>query len=261
MDQAVGLRISYHFGHHGKKKDRYEIIVKNVAYEKKVSLWVEKKDCWGDIFAEYKESMPGGFEKWIVETNEKFSKFAVKYQVDGRSYWDNNGGNDYRIPKYCDDFFVLTGCEFPIVLGESLYAHHTLYVYSAVQNLSIHKKVGIVYTTDNWKKCQNIFANHFWTMESGVEVWKFDQHIAPLNDIEFALFCTMNGVDYWDNNFYRNYIEKTGHISIMAATESPRSELWEMISSQKEISEISEKKEIKVKEFMPLAEPILTKAD
>jgi len=260
MDQAVGLRISYHFGHHWKKKARYEIIVKNLGYQKKVSLWAEKKGSWSDIFAEYKESLPGGLEKWTIETNDKFLKFAVKYQVNGQTYWDNNGGEGYSVPKLSDDFFVLTGSEFPIVLGESIYAQHKLLVYSAVQNRSIQKKVGLVYTTDNRKKNQNIYANNHFIMKSGIEVWKFEEPISTSSNIEFALFCEMNGNDYWDNNFDRNYIDKPNNRAVKADSGSSRSELWDVVSLQKAMSEKTEKKEHKIKESIPKAEPELAKA-
>lgn len=254
MENSVGLRISYHFAHHeSKKKNVYEIIVKKLDYEKKVSLWVQKNESWYDIFAEYKESLPGGFEKWVVETNDTFHKFAVKYEINGNTYWDNNGGKDYIIP-HCSDFFVLTGIEFPVVLGEISFVKNTLRAYTIVQNLSIHKKVGLVYSIDNWKNYSTIFAHHLRSVNSGVEVWKISQHLPVSSEIELALFCQMNGNDYWDNNFNRNYTEQQSH---GIKSESSNSELWDVTPMQRKTIEKSEKKvEQKAKDSVLMTEAL-----
>jgi hypothetical protein len=219
-------------------------MVKNLGYNKKVSIWKKNRDgSWGDVFADWKVSFPGGFERWDAEASEGEHIFAVKYEdfENNLIYWDNNDGWNYKAPYVTDSFAVITGREFPIVHGQSTLINKKLRVHVAIQNLAYEKIVGLVYTTDNWKTKQTIYANYYWEMSSGIQVWLFEHDLSTQTDVEFALFYTVNGVTYWDNNFFTNYrvIPQISSIKKLCMEESI-SERWD-IQVKKEIPQKAKK--------------------
>lgn len=77
------------------------IKVKNIQYHKNVSVYYsENGGPWNEIPATYARPLSQGYEEWAIQRN--FSKsghsleFAVKYEVAGQIFWDNNRGNNYR---------------------------------------------------------------------------------------------------------------------------------------------------------------------
>jgi hypothetical protein len=184
-----------------------EIIIKNIAYEKKVSIWKGKDGPWEDDFAEFRDMLPDGMEKWIIDRPAKNIEFNfnAKYVVNGNAYCDNNNWKNYSIKDDTDDFNAVTGSWFPIVLGDARLTRHRFTSFAGVQNLACEKTVGLVYSIDGWKDYRNIYAKYLRTLKSGLEVWKFELDIHHVSSIDFALFYKVNGCEYWDNNFRRNY--------------------------------------------------------
>lgn len=268
----VGLRIMYcnsylsgkghyHFDGH------YELIVQNLAIEKEVSIWKKQHNderSWKDNPARYFESMSGNLEKWVAPASEHDSDFAIKLGANDKLYWDNNDGCNYEAPKGRDCFSVLLGREFPIVLGTASLYKSKLRIFVAIQNLSYHKNIGAVYTTDNWKTYSSISADYRWTMESGTEVWLIEKHLASASsEVEFALFYQVNGCEYWDNNFCRNYVVSSHGMTIQkTGLASYKDELWENPASKstsqktKKIlePEIESKPAIQESELLPAIE-------
>jgi hypothetical protein len=247
VDSKVGLRIMYCNSFPSGAgslcfKGHYEIIVKNVAYEKSISIWTNHAS-WAAISAEFEESLPGKLEKWIAPASEGQHDFAVKYFVDGKEYWDNNNNLNYTAPQVKDGFSVITGKEFPIVHGASSLINSKLKVYAAVQNLGNDKEVGLVYTTDKWESFDTLKADYYWTMQSGIEVWLVEQNLSSNSDVEFALFYKVNDQQYWDNNFSRNYYLPAQSISAKkAGSANAKNEMWDAPSSAKVASAKTKKK-------------------
>jgi Carbohydrate/starch-binding module (family 21) len=80
---------------------------KNIAYEKRVVVLWRNGDCV-DTEASYVRSSGGDSEIWraLSPAHSCWSnegpgtssiKFAIRYGVAGKTYWDNNGGWDYRL--------------------------------------------------------------------------------------------------------------------------------------------------------------------
>lgn len=232
MNSKVGLRIMYCNSFPSGAgsycfKGHYEIVVKNIAYEKKVSIWTNHAS-WAAISAEFEETLPGKLEKWIAPASEGQHDFAVKYFVDGTEYWDNNSGSNYKAPQVMDGFSVITGKDFPIVHGASSLVNSKLRVHAAVQNLGDNKEVGLIYSSDGWKTFETLKAEFYWTMQSGIEVWLVEQNLNTNSDIEFALFYKVNDCEYWDNNFSRNYCLPAQAISSKkAGAASAKNEMWD----------------------------------
>lgn len=183
----------------------YQIVVENLAYSKQVSVVAKVGGNWQEIPASYVESMPGNLELWTASASNSEDQFAVKYTVLGNTYWDNNAGWNYTFPKAFDEFNAITGRSCPVVLGQASISSGQLTVLAGVQDLAYTKVVGIVYTTDGWATSHTAYGSYYWTMSSGLEVWRVQVDVGTATDVLFAVFYFVSGNEYWDNNFWRNY--------------------------------------------------------
>jgi hypothetical protein len=183
----------------------FKIIVQNLAFQKQVSVWAQVNGVWQDIPATYVQTLPDDLELWNAPAHNNEGKFVAKYSVLGTTYWDNNGGIDYLFPRVLDDFAVLTGSNYKVVLGNARLASGTLHVDVGVQNIAYHKVVGIVFTTDNWATAQIAYGNYYNTMNSGLEVWQILASVGSATQVRFAVFYRVGESEYWDNNFWRNH--------------------------------------------------------
>lgn len=94
----------------GDKRFSGDIIVKNLGYRKHVEViyttdgWVHTKTTparyrWSTRDQEYWEfSAP----PQDLDDAEREIRFAVKYEVNGSTYWDNNAGRDYAVKDYAN---------------------------------------------------------------------------------------------------------------------------------------------------------------
>lgn len=237
MDSPVSLRmLSCCFSSSGKLEGDYEVILKDLSYEKKVSIfgdfgkpggdWESKACKWKEFVIEDQ------YERWEVAEKQRVNEFVIKFDVDGKTYWDNNGGKNYILPKE-SGFFVILGNEFPIALGSASFINAIFKVQIAVQNLAYKKDVSVVFTQDGWKSHKVIDAVHSWQMVSGVDVFSCQTKLASSSPVEFALCCKMNGQEYWDNNFYQNYKVKAQTVIFQkAGTEDGKEDLWDSPSTK-----------------------------
>ncbi|AUX29808.1 MULTISPECIES: hypothetical protein [Sorangium] len=81
------------------------ILVDNIAYEKQVLIhYRDATGEWRDAPARYDSAPPWGSpERWVFSgilypaDYPEPARFAVRYLVAGREYWDNNGRHDYLL--------------------------------------------------------------------------------------------------------------------------------------------------------------------
>lgn len=76
------------------------IKVKNIAYNKKVTIHYKDSaypNMWNDCEASYSHQLNGDYEMWkcIAPFRGDVVQYAIKYEVNGQTYWDNNGGSNY----------------------------------------------------------------------------------------------------------------------------------------------------------------------
>ena len=79
-----------------------------------------------------------------------------------------------------------------------------------VLNVAYTKHVSIRYSTDNWNTICNEHANYLCTSIDGTMDTFFFRILLPSiwherSKMEFAICYSVEGCDYWDNNFHRNY--------------------------------------------------------
>lgn len=89
---------------------KIRIWVKNLAYNKSVKV-VYTFDDWATsavAVAAFQSSQANNTEFWIapltVPRSVKTMKYALVYEVNGQSYWDNNAGQNYTWPLGLGDY-------------------------------------------------------------------------------------------------------------------------------------------------------------
>jgi hypothetical protein len=146
-------------------------------------------------------------------------EFVVRYEVDGQTYWANNGGQNYAAEAHSGT--RLYGSDVMLYSKSFSEWSNSFYGNIDLQNLAYHKEVKIVYTTDGWNTVNEGFAtfqNYIPVSYAspipspntyGVERWTFDIPVPEgvgREDIEFAIAYTPQGMaTRWDNNYGKNY--------------------------------------------------------
>jgi len=198
------------------------IEVENIAYSKNVTVHYSLDDkTWKDAPASYYKSAANNKEIWSFSIQDKeFSTtsdctFAVKYEVDGKTYWDNNNGQNYKLKVWLWSFgenYAVGNVGIKVDSSSSNYAPFVSSdnVFSGpvmVKNLAYQKEVRVRYTTDNWESFTEIPANYESTISNGLEEWTFNTTLpADWSTLEYAVSYRVNGLTYWDNNFGSNYV-------------------------------------------------------
>ena len=191
--------------------------VKNIGYDKNVYLSYNAGGAgWQEVQLSF-SSHHGNYDLFTYNTS--FSNwtgsvdFAVRYEVNGESYWNNNDGQNYQIGAG-DDFIIdeevtlnrmdANGYRCAGWMGCTHATHLTGQIY--VENLYYDKTVGVRCSSDgeNWN---DINATYTGPVGSHVERWSFDSWdyaYAPGSDYP-VYTCAVFFDDYWDNNFMQDY--------------------------------------------------------
>lgn len=112
-------------------------------------------------------------------------------------------------PENKDDF--LDRVQRQYVCLESVVCDKTIVRgFVRVLNVSYRKDVTIRYSTDGWKTVCDEQANYLSTSTDGKTDTFFFRIALPSiwqegSKMEFAICYGVEGSDYWDNNFFRNY--------------------------------------------------------
>lgn len=232
----------YH-GAYNKEKAFYAEVA-NLAYDKKVFVHHKMSNgTWVDYPLSYMKPGENGSEIWGVElsyggygsvfvpgttvdlsSNGFGNEYVLKYVVNGQTYWDNNGGKNYTVanPYASDGMYLQNGVNISADTYHSTYNKYNtgkeLQVFADVRNLSYQKDVKLVYTTDDWKTVKYATVNflQYYSVGNGsvlpnpnvygIEKWSVNVSLgATATKVSYALSYKVNGVEYWDNNFGRNY--------------------------------------------------------
>jgi hypothetical protein len=188
-------------------RGEYFVVVQNIAFQKQVAIHGRTASGpFADRGAAFQESLADGRELWKLTTGDEMLEFVAKYAVLGTTFFDNNGAANYTQPQVFDEFDALLGRVPQVVHATSGFSDAThIRISAAVKNLAFVKQVGIVFTTNGWLTSAVAFGNFSHTLKSGNEVWNVDALVGTANHVDFAIFYRMNGQEFWDNNFWRNY--------------------------------------------------------
>ena len=209
---------------------KFTVQVADLAFDKSVSIFHEKLDgSWEEIPLSYSFDIDEDQEIWIgnqtTSSQVYADEFVVKYEVDGKVYWDNNNGANYKM-SVRDGYFlanpdsnISVDTDFDSIFYSSFYDQNQLNVTVDVRNLSPTKEVVVVYTTDGWQTQSEFSLSYrpFWNSgpfisvtspnQFGIERWSgFVRFDSTINTVEYAVLYRVNGQEYWDNNYGKNHV-------------------------------------------------------
>ncbi len=220
-----------------------DIELENIAYTKtvKVVYSVDNGSTWQEASATYVKSLGNNREHWKFSANVKSIsqsgdprsgymgpkvtvQFALKYIVNGVTYWDNNGGIgvDYRVTTVegggTQTYAPAVFAKQNVVLT---YVTHTDYPTTYLRGTVAVKKMGssagsvsVVYTTDHWATTHTVTSSTpMYTFTDSYVFYFLDPantSYGPLT-FEFAVAYDVNGQTYWDNNVGSNYKFSSGY--------------------------------------------------
>ncbi|GMQ58474.1 carbohydrate-binding protein [Vallitalea sediminicola] len=189
------------------------IHVKNLDYDKTVTVnytidgtnWLEQK-------AEYFKNLSAEDEVWSFNINipkdqSNNCTFAIKYEVAGNTYWDNNNGDNYYVEfSYSDSNtpYALSKSVVMLDTGKHNYRYGTQ-GFMFLKDLDYAKDVKVHYTKDNWTTEKSVDAKYRKDVGNNIESWEFFIPCYYYEEGEYAISYTVNGETYWDNNFGDNY--------------------------------------------------------
>lgn len=116
----------------------------------------------------------------------------------------------FEQPEKRDDFLDRVKKEY--VCLESVVCDNTMIRgFVRVLNVAYFKVVTIHYSEDGWKNIRREQANHLCTsIDGSTDTFFFRlQFVSHRNEkckIEFAICYSVDGREYWDNNFLKNYL-------------------------------------------------------
>lgn len=151
-----------------------------------------------------KEVWRGNFRRYQGQLD---LEFAMKYVVNGQTYWDNNNGTNFHATSFGTRLFGSN------VSAEEDQPHFNVFgcctggAIVTVKNLAYAKQVKVVYSTNNWATTQTVNATFNSSAPAhNTEGWLFNLAVSPTATfVNYAISYTVNGVTYWDNNFGLNY--------------------------------------------------------
>lgn len=205
-----------------------EANVSNVAYEKSVVMYYKDPAdaTWKDFPLPFKGHY-GNYDVFGSASAPFSEQFVVRYAVPGATYWDNNGGSDYKIGTFkggvggnvmLKQATARIGSEAG---GGFVFTTSWLEGEIYVRNLSYNKRVGVHYTTDggaHWADADGSYAGKVQAVANtvdDVEIWKVKTPTYNLNpaapDFRFSVYYEQKdpgpelGKTSWDNNFGQDY--------------------------------------------------------
>ena len=211
-----------------------DILVRDLGAGKKVGMhYRTSNNDWVDAWGSYLYTMGDGRERWQVSFAPCYAysdpacsqidpDFAVRMDVGGQSYWDNNGGANYHLNRQsgyrlANGFKAFTVS--PGMVNRSQGPGAALYVYGRVlvENLATAKTVKMIYTVNGWQtraelpltwvNGDQLYPPERFTNpgEFGGEAWEFSLNVPEGNQLEYYIQYDVNGQRFYDSNFGRNY--------------------------------------------------------
>ena len=214
--------------------NKFTVRVANLAPEKKVSIYHERLDGnWDEIPLSFEMQIDDNSEIWTGEFRESgfgitktyADEFVVRYEVNGEVYWDNNSAQNYVMSEENGYFFADPNLFVSLDQDDTIFTFQPSFnmndfrISVDVKNMARVKDVQVVYTTDGWNTKKNVKLSYAEFFSIGalsrisspnsydVERWVGDaQFDRSVTSIEYAVVYRVNGKEYWDNNYGKNYV-------------------------------------------------------
>ena len=201
------------------------VLVENLAFFKQIDVvWAGEDGVWHTLPATHHSMSEHGKEHWnataTFHSEPDISlpgniQFALRYQVSGKEYWDNNHNLNYRCQaNSCiqqADHHSLLNIGFTRYLNDD----QKLVPITVAVNHPLHaEKVSVHWTTDDWKHTNitQCYLNSSLalvrdekTIPDGVQIWKARLIIGNAFRMQYSICCESENSVLWDNNAARNY--------------------------------------------------------
>lgn len=207
------------------------MLVENFGYDKKIDvLWTGEgsEDEWSTLPAIFHSNLDHDKEYWRARLTFNLTadkslpgniRFALRYQTQGREYWDNKHGLNYS--SQADSGIKVIPDQPVLNIGfENKLHEKQKYVPVTVSvDQSVHAKTVFVHwTTDNWKHTNKTpcrFKRNYWNEKSrsnarnpnqyGAQIWKGLLKIDNAFRLQYVISCECADQVLWDNNYGKNY--------------------------------------------------------
>jgi len=201
------------------------VLADNLAFAKKIDVvWAGEDGVWHTLPARYHSAAECDKEHWsATATFDSTSdealpgniQFAVRYQVLGKEYWDNNLGLNYHSRansciQQADHHALLN-----IGFNERLNDEQKLVSIVVAVNQPLHaRNVSIHWTTDDW---QHTDITHCYlkssleldrdgnSIQDGAQIWKVLLNVGRAFRLQYSICCESGSHVLWDNNHAHNY--------------------------------------------------------
>ena len=216
------------------------MLVENVGYDKAIDvLWAGEDGEWHILAALFHSSSQNlSMEYWSATTTFRLSahkslpgniQFALRYQVSGEQFWDNNGGLNYsseadsglrllpRNPLLHIDF------EPRMSDGQKI-VPVTVAIDKSLKTANVY----VHWTTDNWQhthKSPCDFRRNYWNSslrsnarnpnQYGAQIWQGQIKAGHAYRIQYYLSCESEGEVYRDTNFGSNYLVSRKQLKVL----------------------------------------------
>ncbi|MDT8718502.1 hypothetical protein IAI10_17695 [Clostridium sp. 19966] len=189
------------------------IAVQKSSYSKNISIHysTDNGTNWQDTNANYvKDNSTDGYEIWSfnLALNDNSSlQFAIKYESNGETYWDNNYGKNYYLSSGNTSTFGKSQLYTTVYNDGNVPTGSNIIGSITLNNIGNPKVVKIRYSYDNWATYLETNANYNSTSNNNsLDYWDFTIPSNPSSkQVKFAISYEVNGIEYWDNNFGNNY--------------------------------------------------------
>jgi maltose 6'-phosphate phosphatase len=217
----------------------FTMLVENVAYDKHVEVhWAGEDKIWHMLPAEHLASVDANRQIWsaqagLIATEDASLpgdiEFALRYQVRGQEFWDNNEARNYYSSADSgvllhQDLPLLNVDYTPVLSAGQRHYPITVAVRQAIQP----GRVWIRWSTDGWRTTQDtpcFFHRMYWEkwIRSSARnpnrydtcIWTGQIRIDDAFRVQYVIGCeTPNGI-IWDNNFGRNYVARRRRLKIL----------------------------------------------
>jgi hypothetical protein len=194
------------------------VLVENLAFVKQVQILGRDtiSGSWNFHPLTFSSSVPGNGEIWTTQLGgATIDQFVVQYVVLGETFWDNNSGFNYLLDTVAagkrDGTNTVALAPNVLSFGRGGVDAGNLKIDVLVRNLAFFKRVGIVFTADNWATVHSALGTFKETFpplnapnQPNAESWHVSVPVGAATG-QFAIFCDVNGSTFWDNNFGANY--------------------------------------------------------
>lgn len=183
-------------------------LIKNINFNKSIVVhYTYDNKYWHNSHAKILTITNDNHEIWYFKTPNTTTynscSFALFYSDDTNEYWDNNQNINYTL-KWYSPTKILNNCI--IILDKAIKNPTKFYGNILIKHPTYHKQVKVRYSFDNFETFQEINAAHSTQLENHLENWIFSVPISFSSNIKFIVYCIIDGITYYDNNFEKNYL-------------------------------------------------------